>query len=53
MFEKPVNLGPSINSFKRKLFFVSSDGKTAYYSTDRFDNQHDIYCSNKRFYQDE
>ena len=44
MFEKPVNLGPSINSFKEEnCFFVSSDGKTAYYSTDRFDNQHDIY----------
>ena len=43
-FEKPVNLGPSINSFKEEnCFFVSSDGKTAFYSTDRFDNQHDIY----------
>jgi len=44
MFEKPVNLGPSINSFKEEnCFFVSSDGKTAYYSTDRYDTQHDIY----------
>ena len=25
------------------MFFCFSDGKTAYYSTDRFDNQHDIY----------
>jgi len=44
IFEKPVNLGPSINSFKEEnCFFVSSDGKNAYYSTDRYDNQHDIY----------